>query len=233
MALMSRFGLAFVPRAATSTMMQQLSHPAYSLRLFSDAKDSDEPETTTESTPDVEDTETASTDSEEAEAPKSPDEIIEELNAQVKEHHAAVLRSLAEQENVRRIAKMDVDRARTYAVQSFAKNLLEVADNLERARTSVPTEVPDTDAPQFLKSLLEGVAMTDSGLHKVLTNSGVTKFGAVGDKFDPHIHEAMYQFQDAKLEPGTVGNVIAPGYHFKDRVLRPAKVGTVQAPDAP
>ena len=65
---------------------------------------------------------------------------IGQLNAKVKEHHDAVLRGLAEQENVRRIAKMDVDRARTYAVQSFAKNLLEVADNLERARTRCVSE---------------------------------------------------------------------------------------------
>lgn len=166
-----------------------------------------------------------------AEPAKSPEQIIEELNAKVKQHHDSLLRGLAEQENVRRIAKRDVERARTYAVQSFAKDLLDVADNLERARNSVPGSVPTEDAPQFLNSLLEGVTMTDTGLQKVFNGSGITKFGSVGDTFDPHIHEAMFQFEDEKLEPGTVGNIISPGYYFKDRVLRPAKVGTVKEPE--
>lgn len=243
-----RFGMAFVPRGATSIIMQQLNGPAHAIRsfyAFADGKDGDadrgdsegdvEPEVNADveelDSAEVDGTEAEAADGTEEEAPQTPDQVIEELNAKVQEHHDALLRGLAEQENVRRIAKMDVDKARTYAVQSFAKNLLEVADNLERARTSVPEEVPDADAPQFLTSLLEGVAMTDTGLHKVLESSGVTKFGAVGDKFDPHIHEAMFQYQDQNLEPGTVGSIIAPGYYLKDRVLRPAKVGTVKEPE--
>lgn len=229
-----------------------LRNSANTLRFFavkprcfttdSDAQSAEKPHSETaateEASADAADSETNSeTNSEsevneEAAGENDTEKIIEELNAKVKEHHDALLRGLAEQENVRRIAKRDVERARTYAVQSFAKDLLDVADNLERARNSVPETVGAEDASKFLTSLLEGVTMTDTGLQKVFNGSGITKFGAVGDAFDPHIHEAMFQFEDEKLEPGTVGNIISPGYFFKDRVLRPAKVGTIKEPEA-
>ena len=70
--------------------------------------------------------------------------------------------------------------------------------------------------------------MTENQLTNILSSNGINKFGEVGEKFDPSLHDAMYEFDDPEQEPGTIGNVIKIGYTFKDRILRPAQVGTVK-----
>ena len=124
---------------------------------------------------------------------------------------------LAEMENVRRIAKNDVEKANTYAIQKFAKSLLGVSDNLGRALEAVPADAlagsPD------LAALHEGVEMTEKDLLKVFKSHGIEKFGEEGDVFDPNRHDAMFEYADAEKEAGTVGQVIAAGYSFKDLSL--------------
>ena len=155
------------------------------------------------------------------------EEKIVELEETVKSEKDRVLRAYAEMENVRRIAKNDVSNAREYANQSFAKGLLDVADNLERALGSVEEKDASEDNP-LLKTLLEGVSMTDKELKKVFQKHGVSQYAAVGDAFDPELHDALFQYQDPEKEAGTIGQVIKTGFMYKDRVLRPAQVGVIQ-----
>jgi len=164
-------------------------------------------------------------------------EEVEKLKASVAELNAARLRLLAEMENVRRIARADVDAAKAYALQSFAKRLLDVADNLGRAVAAVPESARARPAAgggdATFYTLFEGVAATEKELLKALASVGIEAFGAVGDKFDPHRHEAMLQVPaDASRPAGTVTTLLKGGFKLKDRVLRAAQVAVAVAPPA-
>lgn len=155
-------------------------------------------------------------------------ERIAELEMDLVDQKDKVLRTFAEMENVRMITKRDVENAREYSIQSFAKGLLDVADNLERALESVGEE--NVDESPMLKSMVEGVGMTDKELKKIFKKHGVSQFGEIGDKFDPNVHDALFQYEDPNLDPGVIGQVIKKGFMFKSRTLRPAQVGCIQAP---
>lgn len=153
----------------------------------------------------------------------------ETLQAEIKALKDQLLRSYAEQENTRNIARRDVAEARQFAIKSFAKSLLEVSDNLQRALDSVPTS--DLSSNAQLKLLHEGIAMTNTGLLKALEANGVKKYCETpGDKFDPELHNALMQYADPTKEPDTVGQVIKVGFTLNNRVLRPAEVGVIKKP---
>jgi molecular chaperone GrpE len=130
---------------------------------------------------------------------------------------------VAEMENVRRIAKVDVDKARTYAAQPIAKGLLLAVDNLSITSAAI---TPDLGAGNpAVAALGEGVGATLKIFLKVLGEHGVAQFGAPGEKFNPNVHEAVAMLPaQADQQPNTVVNVLKVGYMFKDRVLRPAQV---------
>jgi molecular chaperone GrpE len=160
------------------------------------------------------------------------DNVVEELRARITSMDAElkaakdrVAYALAEMENVRNIARRDAESGRKFAVQSFAKSLLDVADNLEMAIAAVPEE--EASSPG-VATLLEGVKMTESNLQKTFAKQGLVRFGVVGDKFDPHLHDAMFTYEDASAEKGTVGQVLKPGYQLHDRVIRAAQVGIIK-----
>eukprot|EP01038_Epipyxis_sp_PR26KG_P008498 gene8498-11489_t len=157
------------------------------------------------------------------------DEIISNFQKEVKDLKERYLRSLAEEENVRRIAKRDVANAKEYANTSFAKALLNVADNLERALSTIPQDKRNSDDPT-LKSLIEGIEMTEKNLQKVFQQFHIVRYGAVDDVFDPNIHDALFQIPDPEKESGTIGQVLEKGYKLKDRVIRAAQVGTRTKP---
>merc|ERR1712137_1343150 len=141
-------------------------------------------------------------------------------------------RSLAEQENTRRIAKRDVDSARQFAIKSFAKSLLDTSDNLSRALEAVPEDLrKDKENHPVLATLYEGIEMTDMGLTKAFETNGLVKYAEAGDSFDPNLHDALFEYQDPNIEPGTVGQVMKKGFMLNDRVLRPAEVGVVKKAD--
>ena len=153
----------------------------------------------------------------------------ETLQAEIKTLKDQLLRSYAEQENTRNIARRDVAEARQFAIKSFAKSLLEVSDNLQRALDSVPTD--DLTSNAQLKLLHEGIEMTNTGLLKALEANGVKKYCETpGDKFDPELHNALMQYADPTKEPDTVGQVIKVGFTLNNRVLRPAEVGVIKKP---
>lgn len=156
---------------------------------------------------------------------------IEKLEAEIKATKDQLLRSYAEQENIRRIAKTDVENARAFAITSFAKSLLDTSDNLTRALDAVPEEYrEDKENNPVLATLFEGIKMTDDGLAKAFAKNGLTKFGAPGDKFDPNMHEALYEYPDESKEAGTIGQVMKVGFSLKSRVIRPAEVGVIKRP---
>lgn len=156
---------------------------------------------------------------------------LAKLQEEVKDLKDQVLRAYAESENTRRIAHRDVENARAYANSSFAKAVLEVSDDLERALSVVPVDKRN-QADKTMKTLIDGIEMTEKNLQKILGKFGIVKFGEVNDKFDPNIHDALFQIPDANSEADTVGQIVKMGYKIKDRVLRPAQVGTRVKPSS-
>lgn len=147
---------------------------------------------------------------------------VAELTEQLSSAKEKQLYALAEAENARRIAAKDVENARQFAIQSFAKSLLDVADNLDRAIKTFPKA--RAEDPE-LKPLLDGVVGTEKELLKAFKAAGLEPFGAVGDVCDPHKYEALFQVPDASKAPNTVVEVLRRGFVLKGRVLRPAQVG--------
>src|SRR5665647_2612569 len=148
-----------------------------------------------------------------------------EAAAEFKDKH---LRLLAEMENLRRRTAKEVDDARQYGIAGFARDVLAVADNMHRALATLDEEVRGA-ADAKLMSLIEGVELTERELLKALEKNGVKKFTPQGEKFDPNVHQAMYEVPTSELPPGYVAQVIQPGYMLGERVLRPAMVGVVKA----
>jgi molecular chaperone GrpE len=155
------------------------------------------------------------------EAAASDVEALQQENAGLKDR---LLRALAEMENLRRRTEREVADAKTYGVSSFARDVLGVADNLRRALDHLPAEARES-ADAATKSLIEGVEVTERDFLSRLTRHGVKKLEPQGERFDPNVHEALFEVPDESVPAGTVVQVIESGYTIGDRVLRPAKVG--------
>jgi molecular chaperone GrpE len=135
-----------------------------------------------------------------------------------------MLRTLAEMENLRKRTSREVSDARTYGITGFARDVLDIADNLQRALDAVPAEARETADPG-LKALIEGVELTERSLLNTLEKNGVKKFDPAGGKFDPNFQQAMFEVPDPSVPSGTVVQVMQAGYMIGERVLRPALVG--------
>jgi molecular chaperone GrpE len=140
------------------------------------------------------------------------------------------LRALAEVENVRKRLERERDEARTYSVTRFARDILTVADNLNRALAAVPADVRAKD--DAVKAVLEGVDATARELAAALARHGVKPIEAAGQRFDPNLHQAIAEVPSREAQPGTVVNVVQPGYLIGDRLLRPAMVTVAKADGA-
>jgi len=138
-----------------------------------------------------------------------------------------LLRALAEMENLRRRTEREVADSRTYAVASFARDILQVADNMARALQASTAELRQSADPG-VKALIDGVELTERELMKVLEKHGVRKFEPAGERFDPNLHQAMYEVADSTLPAGTVAQVIQAGYLIGERMLRPALVAVAK-----
>jgi molecular chaperone GrpE len=155
---------------------------------------------------------------------------VTDLMAELAATKDRLLRSLAEQENIRAQGRRERDDAVRYAASGFAGDLLSSIDNLERAIASVPQ---DQRSEPVVAGLLTGVEATRRGLLDAFAKHGLERLDPIGEPFDPHRHEASFEAVDAQHRPGTVTHVIQPGYLYRDRLLRPALVGISKAPDAP
>jgi molecular chaperone GrpE len=150
--------------------------------------------------------------------------VIEALHAEVASLRDRSLRALAESENVRRRAERDVADAKAYGASSFARDMLTVADNLRRALDSVPAEArARADGP--FKALIDGIELTERDFLTGLGRHGVKQLDPLGQKFDPNLHQAMFEIPDESVPNGTVKQVMQSGFTIRDRVLRPAMVG--------
>jgi molecular chaperone GrpE len=135
-----------------------------------------------------------------------------------------LLRTLAEMENLRKRTDREVTDARLYGVASFARDIVGVADNMRRALDTVSPELRDS-AEAGVKALIDGVELTERELIKALEKNGVRQFSPRGEKFDPNLHQAMFEVPNASVPAGSVVEVVQPGYMIGERVLRPAMVG--------
>ena len=158
------------------------------------------------------------------EAPSAAPDPTAELAKEAAELKDRLLRTLAEMENLRRRTEREVADARVYGVTNFARDIVGVADSMERAMKALDDGIRDK-ADAGVKALLDGVELTERELLKVLEKHGVTRLEPKGQKFDPNTHQAMFEIPDPSVPAGMVTQVMQPGYKIGERVLRPAMVG--------
>jgi len=149
---------------------------------------------------------------------------VRRLQAEMAELNDRLLRALAEQENLRRRAAREREEAVRFAAADLVKDLLPAADNLRHAIESVPEDPAAQDA--MLRSLLAGVAATERALLGALEKHGISRIDPeLGEPFDPHRHQAMFEVDSDAYPTSTVAQVLHPGYRLHERLLRPALVG--------
>jgi molecular chaperone GrpE len=176
----------------------------------------------------------ADNDNEREEASDEQDDSGSEadaLRAEVASLRDRALRAMAEVENVRKRAERERDETRQYAVTNFARALLPVADNFARALAAIP-EDRRAKADDTLKAVIEGIEATQRQLQGVLESNGVKLIQAEGQRFDPNLHHAVAEVPSQGGAPGTVVNVVQPGYTIGERLLRPAMVTVAKADGA-
>ena len=169
-------------------------------------------------------------------APGNPDDIVAALRAEAADLKDKLLRAHAEVENIRKRAEREREETAKYAVTRFARDIVNVGDNFQRAIDAVPPGAAEQDAA--LKSFLDGVTMTERELLNVLERYGIRRVQPVGEPFNPHLHQAVMEIQRSDVPAGTVVQVFQAGFTIEDRVLRPAMVAVAkggpkpaQAPD--
>ncbi len=176
--------------------------------------------------------ETVAAETDNTVAPEAGDPAAE-ARREAAEFKDKLLRTLAEMENLRKRTEREVLDARVYGIAGFARDVLAVADNMHRALEAIGPELRET-ADTKVRVLIEGVELTERELLKSLEKNGVKKFSPEGEKFDPNVHQAMYEIPTSELPPGQVAQVIQAGYMIGDRVLRPAMVAVSKsAPKSP
>lgn len=163
------------------------------------------------------------TDQTAADAPPAAQDALEKAQAEVAELKDAWLRARAETENVRRQGQADIARAHKYAIETFAKDLLAVKDALEQTVAS--------DVSVSVEALKAGTDLTLKALDAAFSRAQITEVDPVGEKFDPHRHQAMLTVE-SDLPPNTVVTVFQKGYLINDRVLRPALVTVSRSPES-
>jgi molecular chaperone GrpE len=150
-------------------------------------------------------------------------ELVRELE-EVRQH---VLYAQAETQNVRRRLEAEKHTASTYAATAFARDMLSVKDNLERALATIPEELRGDER---LKGLVTGIEVTGRELETVFARHGITRIEALGQPLDPNRHQAMVEIPSDEAEPGAIVQEMQAGYMIKDRLLRPALVGVARKP---
>ncbi|QJB68965.1 nucleotide exchange factor GrpE [Parasphingorhabdus halotolerans] len=163
-----------------------------------------------------------------AEEADSAENRIENLERELAEAKQQVLYAQAETQNVRRRLEKDAQDARAYAATGFARDMLSVMDNMQRALTAIPEEVKDEEK---WKGLINGIEATGRELETVFEKNGVKRVASVGLPLDPNQHQAMIEIPTEEHEPGTIVQEMQAGYVIKDRLLRPAFVGVAKKPE--
>ncbi|MDB2635808.1 nucleotide exchange factor GrpE [Alphaproteobacteria bacterium] len=152
----------------------------------------------------------------------SLDNIIEKLNEEIQDLKDQRLRAAAELENFRKRAEKDQADALKYGVSNFAKEIINIKDNVERAQSSISEDVRSNDA---VKSIVEGLDMIAQSAVATFEKIGIKKIESLNEKFDHNLHQAMMEIENDEVEPGTIVQELISGYTLHDRLLRPAMVG--------
>src|SRR5690349_7396104 len=167
-----------------------------------------------------------------AAAPAAEGADTDALKAENADLKDRLLRLAAEMDNLRKRMEREIADTRAYAITKFARDMLTATDSLSRAMLMLPSEARETaDGP--MKSLIEGIELTEREMQRLLSVHGVKPIEAEGQKFDPHKHQAMFEVPDPSRPEGTVVQVVQTGYAIGDRVLRPAMVGIAKGGAAP
>jgi len=152
----------------------------------------------------------------------SPEELIIKLNTQIEELKDQRLRSIAELENYRKRSEKDQADALKYGIANFAKEVVSISDNIERANASIVDELKQEEK---IKPVIEGLDLIRQSIISVLDRFGIKKIEAMDQKFDHNFHQAMIEIERDDCEPGIVVQELIPGYTLHDRLLRPSMVG--------
>ena len=152
----------------------------------------------------------------------TPEELIIKLNTQIEELKDQRLRSIAELENYRKRSEKDQADALKYGITNFAKEVVSIRDNIERANASIVDELKQEEK---IKPVIEGLDLIQQSIISVLDRFGVKKIEAMDQKFDHNFHQAMIEIERDDCEPGIVVQELIPGYTLHDRLLRPSMVG--------
>ena len=159
-------------------------------------------------------------DQEEAEI--SPEDLIEKLNEEITSLKDQRLRAIAELENFRKRAEKDQSDALKYGISNFAKEIINIRDNIERAQGSISDEAKNNEA---IKSVIEGIDLIAQSVVSTFEKIGIKKIDSLNEKFDHNLHQAMMEIENDELDTGTIVQELIPGYTLHDRLLRPAMVG--------
>lgn len=154
-----------------------------------------------------------------------PEQEIEQLKTELATMKNKWIWAIAEAENIRKRSQKEKDETLKYASSAFARDMLNVADNLRRALESFPTDIPEN-----FKSMVEGIEMVEKELKAIFERQGIQEIEiSIGTKFDPDIHQAMFEVPTSDFEPGCVVQVMQKGYVLHNRLLRPVMVGVAKA----
>ena len=156
------------------------------------------------------------------EAEISSEELIEKLNEEITSLKDQRLRAIAELENFRKRAEKDQSDALKYGISNFAKEIIDIRDNIERAQSSISDEAKSNES---IKSVIEGIDLIVQSVISTFEKIGIKKIESLNEKFDHNLHQAMMEIENDDLEPGTIVQELIPGYTLHDRLLRPAMVG--------
>ena len=165
---------------------------------------------------------TDAAESEVEEKNETADEIIKKLNEEIEGLKDQRLRAVAELENFRKRAEKEQSDALKYGIANFAKEIINIGDNIERAKSSISDDVKSNDS---IKSVVEGLDLIAQSTLSTFEKIGIKKIESLNEKFDHNLHQAMMEIEKNDCEPGTIVQELIPGYTLHDRLLRPAMVG--------
>ncbi|MAV82442.1 MAG: nucleotide exchange factor GrpE [Pelagibacteraceae bacterium] len=158
----------------------------------------------------------------------SSEKIIENLKIEIDELKDHRLRAVAELDNFRKRSEKDQSDALKYSISNFAKEVVSIMDNIERAKSSINQ---DKKEEKSIKSVLEGIDLIHQSIVSVFEKFGIKKIDSINQKFDHNFHQAMMEVERDDCEPGIVVQELIPGYTIHDRLLRPAMVGVSKQTD--
>ena len=178
-------------------------------------------------TPTSETKEQASEQDQETEKVETSEDIIDKLNEEISSLKDQRLRAIAELENFRKRAEKDQSDALKYGISNFAKEIINISDNIERAQSSISEEAKNNET---IKPVIEGIDLIAQSVVTTFEKIGIKKIESFNEKFDHNLHQAMMEIENDDLEPGTIVQELIPGYTLHDRLLRPAMVGVSKKP---